>query len=122
MTRQWIMAVISIITLSVIIIAIDALLVGGYILVTGGDANFSYTLSNVLFVEGGLILLAGAFIEFFHVLGRDNSMIVVPKVLTAGRKAQDSSGTTVEVKNPGWLIILIGGLLIICSVVILFIL
>lgn len=119
MTRQWIIIGISIVTVSAIIILIDALLAGLYILVAG-SGNFVDTLSNVIFLEGGFIILLGAVVEFFHVAGRDN-MIVVPVTLFPGGGKLKESGSpeAVEVKSPGWVLIFIGGLMVLCSLAIL---
>lgn len=104
------------IIISVIIVLANALLAGIYTAV-GGGGSIIVTLSNLLFIEGGIILLLGAIVEFFHIAGRDDRMVVSTRVIFPfGGKDNAGSGDLVELKNPGWLVIFLGGLLLVYSI------
>ena len=108
----------SISILAIALVAINGLIVGAYFLLSGAGGNLAVKLSDVLFIEGGIILLVGVAIEFFHIGGRENPLIVIPSVLFPGKGGSDVRGpeSSVEVKNPGWLLVFLGALLLAFSV------
>ena len=89
---------------------------------TGAQGTYIVDLSNLLFFAGGIVLVIGAFLEFFHVKG----MGKIYKLLTfpvAYYRPGDMAGTAEEgmaAKEPatGWVLIFIGALLIALSIAI----
>ncbi|CAJ35181.1 hypothetical protein [Methanocella arvoryzae] len=111
MTLQRLMPFISMFIYSLIIVVASLLLAGLYIILTGGG-NLIVALSNLLFIESGIILLIGASIEFFHLAGRDDRVVVSTKVLFPIRAGESKADAhNVELHNPGWLLIFLGALL-----------
>ncbi len=110
------MPFISMIIYSAIIVVADVLLAGAYTLVTGGG-SILVTLSNLLFIEGGVVLLLGAIVEFFHLAGREDRMVVATRVLypIGGNESKNDVEANVEISHPGWLLIFLGALLIFYS-------
>ena len=105
--------------LAIVLVAINGLIVGAYFLGSGAGINMAVKLSDMLFIEGGIVLLAGVAIEFFHSGGRENHLIVIPLVLFQRKKggsANRGPESSVEVKNPGWFLIFLGALLLAFSV------
>ena len=120
MTWPWIRESISICIVTVVIAIINALLIEAYLLVSASGSFFSETMSNLLFLEGGLIIVLGAIIEFFHIghLWFLDRILMSPQVLFDVQRTLRARSSDVirEERSTGWMLIFLGGLLILLSV------
>jgi hypothetical protein len=113
-------------------IAVDALAIGilsavlalAYWLVTGTNGEYLALVSNLLFFEGGIILVFGSLIEFFHIKETKK----IRKLVFAPRQRFERLGSSPaadEDKNDdengaGWPLIVLGATLIIFSIIVSF--
>jgi hypothetical protein len=97
-----------------------AILALAYWLMTGTNGGYLALVSNLLFFEGGFILLLGALIEFFHIKETKKilKLLLTPGllfkrfgILPAGD--EDSDGK----QGAGWVLIFLGAVLIIFSII-----
>jgi hypothetical protein len=104
---------------SLVITVACAFLALTYWIASGAGGSYLATFSNVLFFAGGIILTFGALVELFHLKQtRDIRRMLLRSAniikRTHVRETADSDIDDDEL-NTGWLLILIGALLIIFS-------
>ncbi len=107
-------------------IAIDALVLGAATAIvclagwlgTGANGAYLTIVSNVLFYEGGLLLVFGAMIGLFRLRGTSNiaRLLMSPLRLLGIARVQEEDTTG---ENTGWLLIFLGAAVIALSLVVL---
>lgn len=127
MLKKYWPQLVSIFAILAIIIIVNVLAVFGYVLVASGfqlDASkFFTTLSNIVFLEGGIILTFGAFIEFFV---RSRSAAIARSMLrpyswiskrNALSRSEADAAKEEEYRSGGWMLIFLGAVAIVFSII-----
>jgi len=111
MLKGYISAALALLAIALGILIIDAAAVLACTLAGLGHSP-AELISDVAFMEGGLILLLGAFLEFFHVkgTGKLSDLLLSPRK----RFYKEPEPQNEEI-NAGWLLIFLGGALMLPS-------
>lgn len=125
MPKRLLIPALSILAIAAALLVIDAVLALAYWYITGPESPYLPALSNLLFLEGAVLMAAGAFTEFFHVgstrgIGRT---LRSPGALIAelfGKNCSNKSRDQPEMPV-WWTLVFLGGALIALSAAVLLI-
>ncbi len=124
MSQRYLAAGLAIVVDALAIAVVTAVLALVYWLVTGTTGGYLALVSNLLFFEGGIILVFGTLLEFFHIKETKE----IRKLLFSPRPlferfgffpAGDQDNNDSE-QGAGWVLIFLGATLIIFSIIVSF--
>jgi hypothetical protein len=119
MPKNWTGAGLAVLIDALAVTAVTAVLALAYWLVTGANGEYQTIVSNVLFIEGGVILTFGALLSFFKIGGTTEiRRLILSSALPFERRGFTPAACedNDEEQDAGWLLIFLGATLIVFSI------